>query len=152
MLVGEGPGRQEDEQGRPFVGAAGDVLDGLLAHADLPRDKIYITNVVKSHPTDRKRGPNRAPRLDETEACAHWLGEQLTIVQPRLVITLGAHALAAFDRKAKLSAVHGHPIRREGRTIFPLYHPAMAFRGLRETLERDARKIRTLLKAAGPRP
>lgn len=153
MVVGEGPGRREDEQGRPFVGAAGRVLDDLLAEAGLRRDEIYITNVVKSHPTDRRAGPNRAPRPDEAAACRHWLEEQLAILRPRLILTLGAHALAAFDPAAKLSAVHGRAIHLEGRTILPLYHPAAALYGMaRETLRADARKIRPQLRGLGGRP
>jgi DNA polymerase len=146
MLVGEGPGRQEDEQGRPFVGAAGRVLDGILAAAGLSREDVYITNVVKSHPTERKSGPNRAPRPDEAAACRHWLTQQVAILRPRLIVTLGAHALAAFDPTARLSAVHGRPFQREGLTILPLFHPAVTFHGVSpETLRADARKIRTLL-------
>jgi DNA polymerase len=153
MFVGEGPGRGEDEQGRPFVGAAGRVLDGLLVEAGLSREDIYITNVVKSHPTDQRRGPNRAPRPDEAAACHHWLTQQVAILRPRVIVTLGAHALAAFDPVAKLSVVHGRPFQREGRTILPLYHPAVAFHGMaRETLRADARAIRTLLARPGARP
>ncbi len=152
MVVGEGPGRQEDRQGRPFVGAAGGVLNGLLAEAGLRREEVYITNIVKSHPTNRRGGPNRPPRPDESAACRKWLTEQLSILQPRLIITFGAHALRAFDKTVRLSEAHGRLLRQEGRMIFPLYHPAMAFYGLGETLRRDARKIRPLLSETGLKP
>ncbi|MDR7468792.1 MAG: uracil-DNA glycosylase [Armatimonadota bacterium] len=146
MIVGEAPGRQEDAEGRPFVGAAGRVLDGLLEAAGLQREEVYITNVVKSHPTDRRGGPNRAPRRSEVAACLPWLRQQLAIIRPRLVVTLGTHALQAFRPGEKIARVHGRPFQAEGFTILPLYHPAVALYGLRpEVLRRDIRQVRRLL-------
>jgi len=148
VIVGEAPGRQEDEEGRPFVGAAGRVLDGLLAAAGLRRDEVYITNVVKSHPTDRRGGPNRAPRRSEVAACLPWLQQQLAIIRPRLVVTLGAHALQAFRPGETIARVHGRPFRAGGVTVLPLYHPAVALYGVRlEVLRRDIRQVRRLLGA-----
>jgi DNA polymerase len=146
MLVGEAPGRQEDAQGRPFVGAAGRFLNELLASAGLRREEVYITNVVKSRPTNRQDGPNRPPHADEIAACAPWLQQQLAIIQPRLIVTLGAYALRAFLPVKQISKVHGRPIRHGGRTLFPLFHPAAALHGLkREILRRDFLKVADVL-------
>ncbi len=150
--MGEAPGRQEDAQGRPFVGAAGRVLADLLGAAGLRRDEVFITNVVKSHPTGRKGGANRAPRADEVAACLPWLQQQLAIIRPRLVVTLGAHALHAFLPRQKISQVHGRPFHHGGLTVLPLYHPAVALYGVRkDVLRRDMRKVRQTLAALRPR-
>jgi len=152
MIVGEAPGRQEDVQGRPFVGAAGRVLADLLAEAGLRREEVFITNVVKSHPTDRKGGSNRAPRRDEVAACLPWLQQQLSIIRPRLVVTLGTHALRAFLPGKKISQVHGRPFQHDGLTVLPLYHPAVALYGVRkEILRRDMQKVRQVLAAVRER-
>jgi uracil-DNA glycosylase len=138
MIVGEAPGRFEDEQGRPFVGRAGQLLDELLAAAGLVRADVFITNVVKARPP-RNRDPTRA----EVE---HWmpvLEDQLALVSPRLVVPLGRHALAHFAPIAKIGEVHGVLTIERGRALYPLYHPAAALRStkLRETLFADARGI-----------
>src|SRR3989304_460518 len=143
------PGRQEDAQGRPFGGAAGRVLADLLAEAGLRREEVFITNVVKSHPTDRKGGSNRAPRRDEVAACLPWLQQQLSIIRPRLVVTLGTHALHAFLPGKKISRVHGRPFQHDGLTVLPLYHPAVALYGVwKEVLRRDMQEVRQGLAAA----
>ncbi len=151
MLVGEGPGRQEDREGRPFVGSAGRVLNGWLALAKLSRQDLYITNVVKSHPTNKKGGSNRPPQPHEVAACWDWLEQQLAILRPAVVVTLGAHSLAAFAPQAKLSLAHGRPLPQGKRTIFPLYHPSYALRQNvpRQTFEADALKLRVLLERIG---
>ncbi len=152
MIVGEAPGRQEDLKGRPFVGAAGRVLDELLSAAGLRREEVYITNVLKSHPTGERGGPNRPPRPAEIIACRPWLEEQLEIINPRLVVTLGNHALQAFRPDARISRVHGRPFESAGRTVLPLFHPAVALYGVkRETLRRDMRRLPALLAAPGLR-
>jgi len=138
MIVGEAPGRSEDEQGRPFVGRAGKLLDELLAAAGLQRGDVFITNVVKARPPD-----NRDPTRAEVE---HWmpvLEEQLALVSPRLVVPLGRHALAHFAPEAKVSEVHGTLLIERGRSLFPHYHPAAALRvpKLRATLFEDARRL-----------
>jgi uracil-DNA glycosylase family 4 len=137
MIVGEAPGASEDKQGRPFVGRAGKLLDELLAEAGLERDQVYITNVVKARPPG-----NRDPRADEVAHHMPWLETQLAIIQPRLVVPLGRHALAHFSA-AKISEVHGTEITERGRTLFALYHPAAALhnQSLRETLFEDARAL-----------
>jgi DNA polymerase len=138
MVVGEAPGRFEDEQGRPFVGRAGQLLDELLAAAGLARAEVYVTNVVKARPPGN-RDPTRAE-------VGHWLPvleQQLALVAPQLVVPLGRHALAHFAPGAKIGAVHGRAITERGRRLFPLYHPAAALRStkLRETLFADARRL-----------
>ena len=138
MVVGEAPGRFEDEQGRPFVGRAGQLLDELLAEAGLARDEVFITNVVKARPPG-----NRDPTKAEV---AHWmpvLEAQLALVAPRLIVPLGRHALAHFAPAAKIGEAHGRAVTERGRELFPLYHPAAALRStkLRETLFADARAL-----------
>lgn len=142
MLVGEAPGASEDEQGRPFVGRAGRLLDELLAEAGLEREQVYITNVVKARPPG-----NRDPRPGEVAHWMPWLEAELALVQPRLVVPLGRHALAHFTDGARISDVHGTQIVERGRTLFPLYHPAAALRStaLRETMFADARALRAVL-------
>ena len=138
MIVGEAPGASEDKQGRPFVGRAGKLLDELLAEAGLERDQVYITNVVKARPPG-----NRDPRAAEVAHHMPWLETQLALIQPKLVVPLGRHALAHFSDSAKISEVHGTEITERGRTLFPLYHPAAALhnQSLRGTLFEDARAL-----------
>jgi uracil-DNA glycosylase len=143
MVVGEAPGRFEDEQGRPFVGRAGQLLDEALAAAGLARADVFITNVVKARPPG-----NRDPTRAEVE---HWmpvLEQQLALVAPRLVVPLGRHALAHFAPGAKIGESHGRAISERGRELFPLYHPAAALRStkLRETLLADARALGKLAR------
>jgi uracil-DNA glycosylase len=142
MIVGEAPGKNEDEQGRPFVGRAGKLLDELLAEAGLERSDVYITNVVKARPPG-----NRDPRADEVAHHMPWLETQLALIQPRLVVPLGRHALAHFSDAAKISEVHGTEITERGRALFPLYHPAAALynQSLRGTLFEDARALKRAL-------
>ena len=142
MLVGEAPGAKEDETGRPFVGAAGRLLDALLAEAGLARADVFITNVVKARPPG-----NRDPRAAEVAHSLPWLEAQLALIQPRLLVPLGRHALARFAADAKISEVHGQVVERDGRRLFPMYHPAAALRNprLRETLSEDARALRAAL-------
>ena len=144
MVVGEAPGRFEDEQGRPFVGRAGQLLDELLAEAGLARGDVFITNVVKARPPG-----NRDPTKAEV---AHWmpvLEAQLALVAPRLIVPLGRHALAHFAPGAKIGEVHGRAVTERGRELFPLYHPAAALRStkLRGALFADARALGALLAA-----
>ena len=143
MVVGEAPGRFEDELGRPFVGRAGQLLDELLAEAGLARDEVFITNVVKARPPG-----NRDPTKAEV---AHWmpvLEAQLALVSPKLIVPLGRHALAHFAPAAKIGEAHGRALVERGRELFPLYHPAAALRStkLRETLFADARALGELAR------
>jgi len=138
MIVGEAPGKSEDEQGRPFVGRAGKLLDELLAAAGLERGDVYITNVVKARPPG-----NRDPKPAEV---AHWmpyLDRQLELIEPKLIVPLGRHALDHFAPGEKISQVHGTVMDAGGRRLFPMFHPAAALRGrgLRDTLFEDARRL-----------
>lgn len=148
VFVGEAPGAREDLLGRPFVGAAGRYLDRLLAVAGLSRDKVFVVNTVKCRPP-----ANRPPRPAERAACAPLLARQLAAINPRVVATLGRHALAVFAPAAEIAESHGYPYAGgvvglpSDATLFPLYHPAAALHNgaLRPILERDMRSLRTHL-------
>jgi DNA polymerase len=142
VLVGEAPGAREDESGRPFVGGAGKLLDRLLEEAGLDREDVFITNVVKARPPG-----NRDPKADEIAHHLPWLEAQLAAIRPRLLVPLGRHALVRFAPGAKITQAHGRVIERDGRTLFPMFHPAAALRNpkLRETLHEDARALREAL-------
>ena len=147
VIVGEAPGAQEDRHGRPFVGSAGRLLDALLQEAGLERSEVFVTNVVKARPPG-----NRDPRKPEVEHHLPWLLAQLEVIEPELIVPLGRHALAHFAPDAKISEVHGSAIEREGRRLFPLYHPAAALhnQSLRGTLHEDARRLGEALRGARP--
>jgi uracil-DNA glycosylase family 4 len=123
MFIGEAPGRDEDLQGRPFVGAAGKLLTQLLLSIGLKREDIYITNIVKCRPPE-----NRQPRVSEIATCSHYLDRQIEIINPRLLCPMGNTALKfLLGKNASISGLHGRLAeKREGRVVFPLYHPAAA--------------------------
>jgi DNA polymerase len=135
VVVGEAPGAREELTGRPFVGAAGKLLDGLLAEAGLAREDVFITNVLKARPPG-----NRDPSAPEIAHHRPWLDAQLAVIDPELIVPLGRHALRHFDRGAQISTVHG---TRIGERLFPLYHPAAALHNprLRTTLSADAERL-----------
>jgi len=139
LFVGEGPGKAEDEQGRPFVGAAGKFLDKLIESIKLTREDVYIANLVKHRPPG-----NRDPLPDELHACTPWLEMQLKIIQPKIIVTLGRYSMAYFlGEGLSISQVHGQPKRKNNRVVMPMYHPAAAlYRGdLRPVLMADFAKI-----------
>lgn len=143
VFIGEGPGKNEDEQGLPFVGAAGKFLNEMLESIGLTRDAVFITNVVKCRPPG-----NRDPEPAEASICQHhYLDKQLELIRPKLVVTLGRHALGHFLPDAKISEVHGQAKKRGSQILYPLYHPAAAlYQGsLRETLKEDFIKIPKVL-------
>jgi len=148
MLIGEGPGRMEDLKGEPFVGQAGQFLDRLLASVGLTRQEVYITNVVKCRPV-RGAPPyeNRPPNAEEIAACAPWLDQQLALIQPKLIVTLGRYAMEAFLPGKKISEVHGKLFSRGEQIVLPLYHPAVALyrADQKETLIEDFQIIREVL-------
>ena len=148
VFVGEGPGAQEDRQGRPFVGSAGKLLDQLLASIDLDRGDVFITNVLKARPPG-----NRDPKADEIFHSWPWLKEQIELIRPRVIVPLGRHALECFLPGAKVSQDHGRAVERAGWTYVPMYHPAAAFRvkPLRETMFADFAGLPGVL-AAAPEP
>ena len=146
VIVGEAPGASEDKQGRPFVGSAGRLLDRLLEDAALVRGDVFITNVVKARPPG-----NRDPRRDEVEHHLPWLLAQLEVIAPRFVVPLGRHALGRFVADAKIGEVHGTVVESDGRTLFPMYHPAAALhnQSLRSTLHEDAARLGEALRSGG---
>ena len=143
VFIGEAPGKNEDLQGKPFVGAAGKFLDKLLEMINLPRSEVYITNIVKYRPPN-----NRDPLPDEKEAFLPYLDKQLEIIKPKLVITLGRHSLNCFLPELKISEVHGQPKRYKGRVYLPLFHPAAAlYNGiLKQVLVDDFANIPLILE------
>jgi len=138
LFIGEGPGANEDEQGRPFVGRAGKLLDELLGVVPLLRSDVYITNVVKCRPPG-----NRDPLPEEVRACWPYLEAQISLLEPHVIATLGRHAMNRFLPNARISDQHGRATVWRGIVIFPLYHPAAALRSttLRQTLENDIRRL-----------
>lgn len=140
VFIGEAPGKNEDLQGEPFVGAAGKILNELLAGIGLTRDDVYIANVLKCRPPD-----NRDPLPAEAEACKPILFEQLRIINPKVIVTLGAHATRAIlNNKESISQIHGTFFEAEGFTVFPIFHPAATIydRKKRAVLEEDFRKLK----------
>lgn len=148
MFIGEGPGKKEDELGRPFVGAAGKFLDEMLGYINLKRDSVYIANVVKCRPPE-----NRDPLPEEAESCWPWLLEQIKLIQPKLIVTLGRHSMERFFPEQKISQIHGKALRKDfpeidKQVIYALYHPAAAlYNGsMREILIKDFKKIPKVLE------
>ena len=123
MFIAEGPGRNEDEQGKPFVGKAGELLDDLLAMAGMNRDEVFITNMIKCQAPG-----NRDPEAAEIQACNKHLEQQLEIIDPELVVTLGRFSLNRFLPGETIGKARGTLRRREGRSIFPVMHPAAGLR------------------------
>ena len=124
MFIGEGPGKDEDEQGRPFVGRAGQLLDKILVAAEIPRAQVYITNVVKCRPPG-----NRLPNPDEVRECRNYLEAQIRIMQPGIIVCLGAMASqVVIDPKASVSKIRGKWFSRQGVKIMATYHPAALLR------------------------
>jgi DNA polymerase len=121
MLIGEGPGFHENEQGRPFVGAAGNFLEELLAQAGLKRSDVWIGNVVKCRPPG-----NRDPQPEELSACDEYLEKQIKAINPKIIITLGRFSMNKFMPNAKISSVHGQMRKIGNRFVIPMYHPAAA--------------------------
>jgi DNA polymerase len=143
MFIGEAPGWNEDQQGRPFVGQAGKFLEQLLASIGLKRQDVYILNVVKHRPPN-----NRDPLPGEIAACSTWLDRQLEIIKPKMIVTLGRHSMARFFPDKAISRIHGCSEIRNGILCFAMYHPAAALhqQNLRSQIEQDMLKIPALLK------
>lgn len=148
LFVGEGPGQHEDRQGRPFVGAAGSLLQELLAMIGWRREDVFITNVVKCRPPN-----NRDPEPDEIAACGPYLRRQLEVLDPALLVTLGRFSLQTFMPGDRISRVHGtaRPIDpstgARAATGYALYHPAAALRqgSLKVTMQRDMAAVPEVL-------
>ena len=142
MFIGEGPGFHENQQGRPFVGAAGQFLDELLKSIGLKREDVYITNVVKCRPPG-----NRDPLPEEIEACKQYLDRQIAIIKPKVIVTLGRFSMARAFPNAKISAIHGQPRKIDGIVYVPMFHPAAALHqpSLRKTVEEDFKQLPQIL-------
>jgi DNA polymerase len=138
MLIGEGPGWHEDQQGRPFVGAAGKFLNELLGLAGLNREDVFITNVVKCRPPG-----NRDPMPDEIAACAPYLDRQIAAIDPDVVVTLGRYSMSRWFPGEKISKIHGQPRKDGRRLIVPMYHPAAALHqgALKAVIQEDFTKL-----------
>jgi DNA polymerase len=145
MFIGEAPGYHEDQLGRPFVGQAGQFLDKLLGSIDLKREQVYIANVIKCRPQG-----NRDPLPTEINNCRHWLDEQIDIIVPRVIVTLGRYSMARYFPGKTISKIHGVAQKKDGIVYFPMYHPAAALhqQSLRQTIEADMKKIPGLLAEA----
>src|SRR3989344_6527617 len=143
LFIGEAPGKNEDLQGIPFVGAAGKILNELLASIDLKREDIFITNVVKHRPPE-----NREPTPEEAAACRPYLEQQIAIINPEVIVTLGNHALEFINGSKGITSLRGKIITREIagkiRKIFPTFHPAALIynRALRPLAEQDFKRIK----------
>jgi len=146
MLIGEGPGKNEDLKGEPFVGAAGQLLNELLAHAGLERHEVYIANVVKCRPPG-----NRDPEPIEIETCTPFLREQIRLIAPDVLVTLGNFATKfVLKTEVGITRLHGKPQQAGRFTVLPIFHPAAAIydRTKRDALFADFGRLRELLVAA----
>lgn len=152
VFIGEAPGKNEDDQGLPFVGAAGKFLNEMLESIGLERGDVYITNIVKYRPPN-----NRDPLPEEKKAFWPYLVEQLDIIAPKIIVTLGRHSMEYFLPDMKISQIHGQPKRisfGKGKiVILPLYHPAAAlYNGsMRATLQEDFQKIPKIIEQINER-
>jgi uracil-DNA glycosylase len=147
LFVGEAPGEKEDLSGRPFVGPAGKFLEEMLGNIGLERSDVFIANIIKCRPPG-----NRDPLPDEMEACRPFLREQIRLLAPPVVCTLGRFAMMTLvDAYASISKVHGQPREKDGVLYVPLYHPAAALHNpsLREVQIADMRNVRATLEARG---
>jgi len=145
LFIGEAPGWHEDQQGRPFVGPAGQFLEELLASIDLKRSQVYIANVIKCRPPS-----NRDPLPGEIQACSKWLDQQIELLQPRIIVTLGRYSMARYFPNQSISKIHGQARRENNVILFPMYHPAAALHqgSLRKIIEADMLKIPPILSKA----
>ncbi|MEW6141975.1 MAG: uracil-DNA glycosylase [Chloroflexota bacterium] len=146
IFIGEAPGWHEDQQGKPFVGPAGQYLDQLLGSIRLKRESVFITNVVKCRPPN-----NREPLPGEILACRKYLDLQIELLRPKMIVTLGRHSMARCFPNESISKVHGKARKVDGIVYFPMYHPAAALHqgSLRKIIEVDMLKIPQALAEAG---
>jgi DNA polymerase len=146
MFIGEGPGYQEDQQGRPFIGPAGQFLEGLLASIGTTRQQVFIANMIKCRPPQ-----NRDPLPAEMSACGKYLDRQIELVDPKLIVTLGRFSLGRFFPGESISRVRGKVREKDGRFVYPVMHPAAALRRqeLRATIIQDFKEIPSVLSSLG---
>jgi len=145
IFIGEAPGWHEDQQGRPFVGQAGQFLDRLLASINLNRQQVYIANVIKCRPPD-----NRDPLPTEIQNCRQWLDSQIAIIKPKMIVTLGRYSMAMYFPGKSISKIHGTAVKSDNVIYYAMYHPAAALhqQSLRQAIEADMLKIPRLLAEA----
>lgn len=145
LFIGEAPGWHEDQQGRPFVGPAGQFLDTLLASIGLKRDQVYIANVIKCRPPG-----NRDPLPSEIQACSKWLDRQIELIRPKMIITLGRYSMARYFSNQSISKIHGKAKKQDNIIYYAMYHPAAALHqgSLRKIIEDDMLKIPQILAQA----
>lgn len=139
LFIGEAPGLHEDRQGKPFVGRSGQFLTSLIEEAGLKREQVFITNVVKCRPPN-----NRDPLPEELSACQLYLDEQIELLQPKVIVTLGRISMAKFVEGGRIGAIHGRTHNVNGRKVVTMYHPAAALHqpALRQTLIDDFSKLK----------
>ncbi len=149
VFIGEGPGFHENIQGRPFVGPAGEFLEELLGTIGMTREDVFITNVVKCRPPG-----NRDPAPEELKACSPYLDRQLQAIKPKVIVTLGRFSMARYIPHAKISEIHGQPVKVRGMLVVPFYHPAAALHrpSLRPVVEEDFAKLPELIENAEAAP
>jgi uracil-DNA glycosylase len=145
MFIGEGPGHHENQQGRPFVGPAGQFLEDLLKLAGLTRSEVFIANVVKCRPPG-----NRDPEPEEIAACSQYLDAQIALIKPLVIVTLGRFSMAKFFPDEKIGRIHGLARKVGGVYCFAMYHPAAALHqpALKKTIEDDMRKLPQVIAKA----
>lgn len=143
IFIGEAPGKSEDEKGRPFVGAAGRILDDLLQKSGIERSQVFITNVVKCRPPN-----NRVPEEDEVVACRPYLERQIALIKPKVICILGRTAYASLLGGSSITADRGKIVKKAGQKYFLTYHPAAAIynRTLLSLLEADLKKLAKEIK------
>lgn len=148
MFIGEAPGWHEDRQGLPFVGAAGQFLNEMLESIGLERSDVFVTNIVKSRPPG-----NRDPLPDEIAACSVYLDEQLEIIKPKVVVTLGRFSMSRWFPGERISRIHGQARQFGPYVVVPMYHPAAALHqaSLRATVEADMMKLPRIIEEARQR-
>ena len=148
MFIGEAPGFHENRQGKPFVGQAGQFLDELLQAAGLNRDQVYITNVVKCRPPN-----NRDPLPEELKACQRYLDEQIALLDPQVIVTLGRISMAKFITGGRISAIHGRTHNVGNRKVVTMYHPAAALHqpALRPVLLEDFSRLKKFISSRANR-
>ena len=144
MLIGEGPGYHEDQQGRPFVGPSGKLLQELLSSINLIRESVYICNIIKCRPPN-----NRDPSPSEIKACSLHLDNQILLINPRIIVTLGRYSMSYFFPGETISKIHGVPRSWKNLTVIPMFHPAAALHQnkFRIQLQEDFQKLGLLLSS-----
>jgi uracil-DNA glycosylase len=142
LFIGEAPGFHEDQQGRPFVGPAGQFLEQLLGSIGLKRNQVYIANVIKCRPPS-----NRDPLPGEIQSCQKWLDQQIESLKPKVIVTLGRFSMARYFPNETIGKIHGKPRLFENFACFPMYHPAAALHqgDLRKVIEADMLKLPSLI-------